>query len=189
MAKNLIAVWRVQTALNGRSVCHGYQHAIEVDRIATSICKKEGGDADIVTAIAFLHDVWDHKFVNDSENIRRKFKSDLVKDGYTESEIEVIYEAVDNLSWSKGDIPTSLEGKIVQDADRITAIGAIGIMRATTFGSNTDRPFYETVDHLIVKCLHIKHKMNTKAGKAIAEQRHDFLVSFIKQFEDEMSLE
>lgn len=187
---NLIQLKRhVSTALIGRSVCHDYQHAIHVEQVALHICQYlTGANRDEVSATALLHDVWDHKFVDDPALIETEFKNYLYYAGFEKDAIDRIIQNIELLSWSKGQTPKTLEGRIVQDADRITAMGATGIMRATAYGATTGVPFDVTVQHLIDKCLLLKDSLNFTASKRIAEGSHEFLVQFIELYKKETAI-
>ena len=102
-------------------------------------------------------------------------------------EIERICKAVNTVSFSqnRGKRPDSLEGMIVQDADRLDAIGAIGIARTFAFGGEHGRPLKATIQHFQDKLLLLKDEMNTETAKKIAESRHLFMVNFLQEFDEE----
>lgn len=178
---------RVREALEGRSICHDYQHALHVKRIALDVAWSYNHvDKDELIATALLHDVWDHKFVTDPAEVIHTFKDHLYHEGFSEDAIQRIYCNIESLSWSKGQTPIYVEGRIVQDADRITALGAIGILRAATYQAKNNQAFEVTIQHLIDKCLLLKDSLNLSESRIIAADRHDFLVQFIEQYKREI---
>lgn len=176
----------IKRHLKYRSVCHGYSHAEHVEKVALKIATKyPNTNKHVISAIALLHDVWDHKFVDDSNRMKERYKTILLENGYNETQIQSIYESIDDLSWSKEKIPKSLEGKIVQDADRVSGLGAIGILRACTYGAIDGGEFDVTIQHLIDKCLLLRDRLNLPESKEMAEERHNFLLQFIEQYSKE----
>ena len=176
----------VAAALSRRSVCHDYTHALHVEAVALDIAQSYPvANVAEISATALLHDVWDHKFVPDPSAVMQAFKEHLQTAGFSQAAIQRIYDNVEMLSWSKGQTPETLEGKIVQDADRITALGAVGILRAATYQANNNEAFDLTVQHLIDKCLLLKDRMNFPESRAMASAGHWFLVQFIERYKRE----
>ncbi|MGL4210258.1 MAG: HD domain-containing protein, partial [Cetobacterium somerae] len=133
-------------------------------------------------------DVADHKFGyrdGDRENI---IKNAIGIDSLSDEQINHIVYIANNISFSKGKPLETLESKIVQDADRLDALGAIGIARAFTYGGFFKRDIYniegdnDTISHFYEKLLKLKDLMNTEAGKKEALEREQFMVAFLKQF-------
>ncbi len=189
---------------------HDWRHIYRVWQIALRICEidAERADAFIVQLAALLHDLDDWKF-NDSENetsLRaRSWLKSLNLDSPT---IDAVCRIIERVSYKGAGVENkmdSLEGFIVQDADRLDAIGAIGIARAFAYGGYKNRPLYDpdsspqwhqtfeqyknsksdTINHFYEKLLLLKDKMNTAAAKRIAEQRHEAMVQFLNQFMEE----
>ena len=106
------------------------------------------------------------------------------------TKIDYICDVINGVSFSKnrGVSPKTLEGKIVQDADRLDALGAIGIARTFAFGGERKRSIQDSVQHFYDKLLLLKDEMNTQEGKRIAKHRHDFMVAFLKEFNDEVPI-
>ena len=177
----------VEKALAGRSECHGFSHALNVATLAHEIAVHEklpSKQIDICMAIALMHDIWDHKFCKDQIKTRETWHNKLVNThSFTSEEAGVIIADIDLISFSKGLIPETLSGRIVQDADRICGAGAIGIARAITYGAIGNRPFSDSVGHLQDKFLKSGMKMNTVTGGNIFRDRCKTLQVFIKQFE------
>lgn len=166
---------------------HDAGHTIRVWQTAQEIAASEPDcDAELVSLAALLHDADDHKLFQTENNANaRRF---LEEHAVPAERIEQICEAINAVSFSKnrGKRPRTLEGKIVQDADRLDAIGAVGVARAFAFGGEHGRSMSDTVEHFYDKLLLLKDEMNTEAGKALAEDRHAFLEQFLAQFYKEI---
>ncbi|HET7390977.1 MAG TPA: HD domain-containing protein [Nitrososphaeraceae archaeon] len=206
MRGNLEQIKRtVELLLYNQSPAHDFQHILRVYRNAEIISKQEEGvDLDIVLAAALLHDLvvypkGSSKTMNSADDSAAIAKKILVEHkNYPIEKIEKVVDAIRTHSYSKKLIPCTLEGKILQDADRLDAIGAIGIARTFSVGGSENRslynpidPFYEldrelddsrwTLDHIKKKLLILKNSMHTEAAKRIAEQRTDFIELFLNQ--------
>lgn len=185
---------------------HDWFHVYRVWNNAKKIAKKEGGSLLIVELGALLHDVADSKFHGGDESIGpKKVTRFLKKLSLEQSIIEHVVNIVNNISFKGGNFKQdfkSIELDIVQDADRLDALGAIGIARTFNYGGYKNRTIYDpeilpnlnmtrddykrstapTINHFYEKLLVLKDKMNTVIGKEMAEKRHDFLESYLKQF-------
>ncbi|GAB4073616.1 HD domain-containing protein [Barrientosiimonas marina] len=170
---------------------HDFFHMQRVAQMAQSIAVREQADLFITETAAWLHDADDHKLFTDGEKQQREITELLQSIACSSNEISQIKEAIREVSFTRGAIPASLEGKIVQDADRLDAIGAIGIARAFAYGATTGQTFwddqetlqpYTTIQHFYDKLLKLTDMMNTDAGEAIAAQRHQFMTQFLQQF-------
>lgn len=184
---------------------HDWWHIHRVVTNALKIQAKEGGDRDLIYLSALLHDVGDHKF-HKEENAQEVLISEMMQEENCSPDlIRKVLSIVKQVSFKGGkennDL-ASLEAKIVQDADRLDAIGAIGIARAFAFGGNRNRLMYHpdvapkdfknfeeykndnghTINHFYEKLLLLKDKMQTTTGRKIAQQRHDYMEGFLKQF-------
>ncbi|MBO4819057.1 MAG: HD domain-containing protein [Firmicutes bacterium] len=166
---------------------HGADHSLRVCRNAMAIAEKEQGcDREVVMLAALLHDADDYKlFATENNANARAF---LLENGVASDRTEDICRAINSVSFShnKGKAPDTLEGKIVQDADRLDAIGAVGVARTFAFGGQHGRPLEDSVKHFYDKPLLLKDLMNTDAAKEIAEERHAFLENFLRQIEKEL---
>ncbi len=167
---------------------HDVEHSKRVYQNALRIVKTEPKcDIFIVSLAALLHDVDDHKlFQTENNSNARVFLNSVQLDQY---QIDRICELINGISFSKnrGVRPETLEGKIVQDADRLDAIGAIGIARTFAFGGERKRPLKSTVEHFYDKLLLLKDEMNTNEGKRLAEHRHQLMVDFLHELNNEMN--
>lgn len=179
---------------------HGMDHIFRVLASARAIHADAGGDLVVIELAALLHDIGDAKFhggVERSGEFTREILGDL---GASDGLIEHVVHIVDNISFRKGVDANelSLEGKIVQDADRLDALGAIGIVRTIEYGAVVGQPFYlaETVDgeigsaktgvgHFREKLFKLKGLMNTDAARRLAQRRESFMRQFLDQFINE----
>ena len=172
---------------------HDWWHLERVRNNAFQIMEAEGsGDPVIIEIAALLHDIGDSKFKNkktdDTAELLHRFLTSLELD---ERVIEEVIFINRNLSYSKGKKPESMsvEFMIVQDADRLDAIGAIGIARAFNYGGFVNNPIFDptgtdhsTVSHFYDKLLKLKDLMNTETGRKLADERHRFLELYLDQF-------
>jgi len=196
----------VKKTLAGAEAGHDWFHIERVYKTANHINNIEQGDALVVTLAALLHDIADSKFNGGDEEIGPRLAGDFLRSLDVAPDIIVhVQEIIRNLSFkaSLGKITfTSKELDIVQDADRLDAIGAIGIARAFTYGGFKNRVLYDpeikpqqyadkeaykntvapTVNHFYEKLLLLKDLMKTAAGKQMAEERHQFMLTYLDQF-------
>lgn len=199
----------VKESLKGAESGHDWWHIERVWNNAKLLIKTEEVDPFIVELAALLHDIADSKFHNGDEEIGSKKAGEYLKSiGIDEKTIHHIQEIIRNMSF-KASLGTqsfsSKEMEVVQDADRLDAIGAIGIARAFSYGGFKNRELYNpdvppalnmtkeeyksstapTINHFYEKLLLLKDKMNTQTGRQIAEERHQFMLSYLEQFYDE----
>jgi uncharacterized protein len=188
---------------------HDWWHLHRVWQLSKHIAKEEGGANMLVVELAaLLHDIADWKFHDGDEEAGPKAAQSWLESIKVDDEIikQVVY-IVKHISFKggvKNYVMESIEGKIVQDADRLDAIGAIGIARVFAFGGNFNRPIHEpdekpknynnfemfkknltkgsSINHFYEKLLLLKDKMNTKTGKKIAQRRHEFMEQYLKEF-------
>lgn len=141
----------------------------------------------IVAMAALLHDVDDHKLFQTENN--ENAHSFLANHQIDPAQTDLICEVINGISFSKnrGVRPKTLEGKIVQDADRLDAIGAIGIARTFAFGGERKRPLNDSVQHFHDKLLHLKSEMSTAKGIQLAAERHSLMETFLEALEKELS--
>ena len=170
---------------------HDFDHTLRVYHMAVRIAAEEGAEADTVALAALLHDVDDHKLSPATCEHKDRAVGFLRSRGVGEEQIRRIVEIISQVSFSAGNgCPSTLEGRCVQDADRLDAIGAIGIGRAFAFGSSRGRRIYDpedvdktaTVEHFYDKLFKLKDLMTTETGKTLARQRDEFMHSFLEQF-------
>ena len=176
----------IKDIFKNESTGHDKEHTMRVYRNALLIAKEYPNcDLFIVEIAALLHDVDDHKLFDhpNNENARAFLKEQNIK----EEQIERICDVINEISFSKNKDkkPTSLEAMIVQDADRLDAIGAIGVARTFAYGGRNCRPLESSIKHFYEKLLLLKDKMNTEVGKKLAEERHQFLINFLSEYSKE----
>lgn len=170
----------------GNAGGHDLAHSLRVHRNALDIAAGEPAcDIEVVELAALLHDADDHKLFQTVDNANaRRFLSGRLPD----ERIDRICRDIDAVSFSKnrGRRPATLEGRIVQDADRLDAIGAIGIARAFAYGGEHGRSLSATVEHFHEKLLLLADEMNTDAGRRLARRRHEYLLGFLSELDAEL---
>ena len=203
----------VKEKLQGAEAGHDWFHIERVWKLSKKIAEKEECNVEVVELSALLHDIADPKFHNGDETLALKISREFLESqNASEDVIEQVLFVIKNISFkNRGEAPENLpiELKIVQDADRIDAIGAIGIGRTFNFGGFKNNPMYDpniqpslnmskeeykksngtTINHFYEKLLLLKDLMNTSEGKKIAEERHDFMLKFLDQFYKEWNVD
>ena len=180
------AVQYISELFQKNSGGHDAAHSLRVYRNAMMIADKESAcDREIVALAALLHDADDHKLFStiNNENTRAFLKENHIPAEMTDRICEVI-NAV-SFSQNKDRRPETIEAEVVQDADRLDAIGAIGVARTFAYGGEHGRPLEDSVQHFHDKLLLLKNLMNTETGKKLAEKRHAFLEEFLKELREE----
>ncbi|HJM00775.1 MAG TPA: HD domain-containing protein [Nitrosopumilus sp.] len=186
---------------------HDFEHVLRVYNNAKKITKKEKANQKLVLTAALLHDIVSYPKSSKRSKLSsidsaKKSKLILKKFDFTTEEIIIVSDAIRDHSFSQNKVPKTLEGKILQDADRLDALGAIGIARVFATGGFLNRPLYNTndpfckkrnpndkvwtIDHFFNKLLKLESLMNTKSGKIEAKKRTMELKIFLKQLKDEI---
>ena len=186
---------------------HDFQHVIRVYKNAKKICKKENANEKLVLSAALLHDIVsypksDKRSKLSSMESAIESKKILKKYNFSLEEIQIISDAIRDHSFSRNKTPATIEGKILQDADRLDALGAIGIARVFAVGGFEKRSFYSvqdpfcknrlpkdkiwTLDHFYRKLLKLESLMNTKSGRIEAKKRTKVLKDFLIQLKKEI---
>ncbi|WP_199035577.1 HD domain-containing protein [Glycomyces salinus] len=191
--------------LEGDTTGHDLHHVMRVFRMAQRLARAEGADLETVELIAALHDVSDFKFTGDDMSGAREAKRWLLEQGVDEDMAGLVSGNVAGISFKGADtvtMPLTLEGECVQDADRLDALGAIGIARCFTYGGSKGRDLHDplipvqhhsttkqyldhrgtSINHFYEKLLLLKDRLNTKSAREIAEQRHAFMEAYLEQF-------
>ena len=179
------AIAYIRALFRGNADGHGADHALRVRRNAMMIAEGEACDPQIVSLAALLHDADDHKLFSTEHNANaRRF---LEEHGVAPETTERICAAINAVSFSqnRGKRPETAEGRIVQDADRLDALGAVGIARTFAYGGGHGRPPEDSIAHFHEKLLLLKDMMNTEKGREIAAERHAFLEAFLREWEKE----
>jgi uncharacterized protein len=196
----------VQEKLENAEGGHDWFHIERVYKNALLIAENEVCDVNVVKLGALLHDIADSKFHDGDEAIGPKIAREFLEsENADEVTIQHVINIIENLSFKGGNAEktfSSVELDIVQDADRLDAMGAIGIARTFNYGGFKNRPLHNpniapnlhmskeeyknseapTINHFYEKLLLLKDKMNTETGKKIAEGRHQFMTTFLSQF-------
>ena len=168
---------------------HDASHTLRVYQNALLIAENENPcNMEIVSLAALLHDADDHKLFHTENNSNaRQF---LASQKLDKELIEEIIRAINSVSFSRnrGRKPETIEGIIVQDADRLDAIGAIGIARTFAYGGEHGRSLESSVQHFHDKLLLLKEEMNTEAARKLAEDRHRFMEQFLLEYQKETDM-
>jgi len=199
----------VRTLLGADTSGHDWWHIERVRSVALAIARREGADLFVVELAAILHDVADWKFhAGDGTLGQRAAAEWLVRQSVEPATVEHVGEIIGHMSFKGAGVATpmrTLEGQIVQDADRLDALGAIGIARAFAYGGHAGQALYDpdieprahasfadyksnrgtTINHFYEKLLLLKDRMNTRTGSSMADARHAFLEQFLARFYDE----
>ncbi|MCA9325387.1 HD domain-containing protein [Candidatus Saccharibacteria bacterium] len=200
----------VKDKFSGESTGHDWWHMYRVWQLAKTIAKDEPtADVFVVEIAALLHDIADWKFHDGDEEAGPKAARQWLEQQKVDEAIIVnIEDIIRTVSFKGAGVKNNMktiEGKIIHDADKIDAVGAIGIARAFAYGGANHRPIYDpeqkptmhtdfeaykngvshTINHFYEKLLLLKDRMYTKKGKAIAQQRHDFMEQYLAQFYNE----
>ena len=204
LIQNTIAF--VKERLTGIEAGHNWFHIERVWKNARTICTEENADILVVELAALLHDVADAKFHNGDEELGSKVAASfLTEQGVDHKTLQHVENIIRNVSFAGGNHEKDFDSpelKIVQDADRLDAIGAIGIARAFNYGGYKGRELYDpeipnrfgmtkeeyrnyaspTINHFYEKLLLLKDKMNTQTAKKMAEERHAFMEQYLRRF-------
>lgn len=198
----------VQTALSGDGTGHDWWHVYRVWNMVRRIGQAEKADLLIVELAALLHDIADWKLHEGDSSVGPKVAKDWLDSLDVDPSIsEHVCQIIANISFKGAAVeqpPLSLEGQVVQDADRLDAMGAIGIARAFAYGGAKGRAIYDpvvrptehrtaeaylkggtTINHFYEKLLLLKDRMNTATGKALAQERHQFMEEYLRRFGEE----
>ena len=197
----------VKKRMKKNDPAHDFEHVMRVCQNADMICSHEKANKKLVLYSALLHDIVsfpknDLRSKTSSTNSAIEAKKILEKYSFPINEIKIITDAISSHSFSKNQKPKSIEGKILQDADRLDAIGAIGIARTFAVGGSENRQFYNTndpfctkrnpndktwtLDHFYRKLLLLESKMNTLSGKKEAKRRTKIIRNFLLELKKEI---
>lgn len=200
----------VKSKMQSENTGHDWYHIDRVLNTAKNINKEENANEFVVEMIAILHDICDYKIYkgDEKQGLVHILKKLRVFDNIDKKDLDNIINSIVNLGYHKtisGGEELSLEGKIVQDADRLDATGAMGVMRTFIYTNSRGGKIYDpetgvvpvsveeyektgsrtALGHFVDKCLKVKELMNTETAKKIAESRHEYLENFIQEFVDE----
>lgn len=167
---------------------HDFAHMVRVSRLSRELAEKEASEPFLAEIIGLVHDVYDHKLTEDPSREQRRLVAFLAEQGFDQQTITRMVDAIDSVSFSKGMCAATTLAKVVQDADRLDAIGAIGIIRTLTYGQAKGRPITETMQHFHDKLFKIKALLNTSYAKQLATTRDEVMHAFYDAYEQETSL-
>ncbi len=177
------AIEYISELFAGNSDGHGADHTMRVYH-NTQLLLEAYPEADGFVSLlaALLHDADDHKLFNTENNMNAR--SFMERKGLPSEKIEQVCGTINSVSFShnRGKSPETLEGKIVQDADRLDAIGAIGIARTFAYGGKAGRPLTDSIEHFYDKLLLLKDELNTDVAKDMAQKRHEYMVGFLEEY-------
>lgn len=195
--------------MSGEGTGHDWYHVERVLKSAQIIGRAEKADLFVVQLAALLHELGDWKFHDGDDTQTTKVPRQLMKKYHVDTAItEHVCDIIKHMSYRGGKNPPlkTIEGKVVQDADRLDSLGAMGIARCLATGGKRGRPIYDpnikfkmhfkskeeyfkyqstSINHFYEKLLLLKDKMNTKTGRRLAEPRHQFLKTYLRQFHKE----
>lgn len=215
MSQNIIesTIAFVKEKLEGAEAGHDWFHIERVWKLSKKIAQNETCNLEVVELAALLHDIADPKFHNGDEELALKISGEFLESKNADAPIiDQVLFIIKNISFkNRNEIAENppIELQIVQDADRLDAIGAIGIARTFNFGGFKNNLMYHpdiepklnqtkeeykksngtTINHFYEKLLLLKDLMNTETGKKLAEDRHNFMLSFLKQFYHEWNVD
>jgi uncharacterized protein len=188
----------VHALLEQQGAGHGMDHILRVRECAMHLQSRLGGDAVVIELSALLHDVGDAKFHNGQERTGELSRQVLKRHGLPDSLVSHVIHIVENLSYRKRAVaePLSMEGEIVQDSDRLDALGAAGIVRTIEYGQFKGQPFFDPLDperpsgvtHFRDKLFRISAMMHTAPAREIAHQREAFMKQFLNQYFEEINV-
>lgn len=196
----------VKEKLGDDATGHDYFHIMRVKELAVRLAKEEGGDVYIAQLAALLHDIADWKFHDGDLNAGPKLATEWLESlGESPETVKKVAEIIKEVSYKGAGVkttPSTIEGKVVQDADRLDALGAIGIARTFAYGGRFERPMYDpdqppvmhqtfeeyknsrgtTFNHFYEKILLLKDRLSTEAARTLAAERHKFVEDFVERF-------
>lgn len=196
----------IKSQFEADSSGHDWYHIQRVLNMSRHLQTLEGGDLTVIELAALLHDISDYKLNGGKLNEGGRVAANIMREHHVqEGVIEQVVYIIDHISYKGANTPTemkSLEGRIVQDADRLDAIGAIGIGRTFAYGGHKGQAMYDpelsaklhssfeeyatakssTINHFYEKLLLLTDRLNTRAAKEIGQRRHDFMKQFIDEF-------
>lgn len=172
------------------SMSHGFDHTRRVYNMAMKIGQTEGADLKVVLAAALLHDIGrdleDYLGVDHAETSAYFAKDFLGTIDFPKDKIHAVIAAIQEHRWSAGSTPSSLESKVLSDADNLDALGAIGVARVFTYGGRHQRDVKGSMGHFEEKILKLKDRMYTETARAIAQDRHFYIEQYVIRLKEEL---
>ena len=207
-----LTIEHVKEKLMGEGSGHDWWHVYRVHRIAQYLAEREGGDLQVIELAALLHDISDYKLNGGDDSLGPKLAKEFLNNiGVNHEVSDHVADIIQTMSFKGAHVPDHMktrEGKIVQDADRLDAMGAIGIGRAFAYGGHKNRVMYDphikptlhdsfesykrsnsgTINHFYEKLLGLNDRLNTKTAQKIGQQRHEVMTRFLTDFLNEWDL-
>jgi uncharacterized protein len=208
-----LTIDHVKQKLSGEGSGHDWWHIYRVHRLAKHLAEREGGNLQVIELAALLHDISDYKLNGGDDTLGPKLAKEFLQSiGVIEAVANQVADIINTMSFKGAHVPdqmSTLEGKIVQDADRLDAMGAIGIGRTFAYGGHKNRIMYDpeikptlhnnfesyknnnsgTINHFYEKLLLLKDRLNTKTAQKLAQKRHVTMERFLKEFLNEWDLD
>ncbi len=186
-------MWRKQVEANARHLhtdsTHDWDHVQRVKKVAEEIAREEKADEEVVEAACLLHDCgYAEDWEQHEKTSAKKAKEILEKTSFPKQKIERVVACIESHRFSARGKDESLEAKILRDADKLDAIGAMGVARCFMWTGEHKTTFQVAVGHFHEKLLKVKETMQTKAGKRIAGERHAFMLEFLEKLRQESAL-
>lgn len=206
MNKKILKIKKIVEKEAGKKGDHGFSHIMRVYENALEIAKNEKCNKEVVELSALLHDISEGKHHhNHHVASAKRARQILEKLNYPEKTVSAVEHCVLSHRFSKPPEPETIEARIIQDADRMDALGAVGIARCFSYGGRIGRGLYfekdpfrkktklindstqEGIDHFYIKLFKLKNKMHTTTARRIAEKRTKYMKDFLTQFEKEIN--
>lgn len=166
---------------------HGFEHTLRVFNLCKSIGSSRSADLSVLLPAALLHDI--ARDEEDHERASSSMARDILESmKYPEEKIKAVVDAISTHSFSGGRSQEWLEAKVLSDADKLDAIGAIGIYRAAMYSAENGRPTEDFIAHFHEKLLKLKDMLHTEEAKRLANSRHKFMLDFLEQYNREQNI-
>lgn len=167
---------------------HGWDHVERVHDLCVFLGEKEGADVEILRVTSLLHDIARNGRGHHASKSAREARRILLSLGLPKGKISGVVDAIRAHSFSGRRRPLTLEAKILSDADKLDAMGAVGVYRVSAFSGEAQRSLKKMIDHFNEKLLKLRGMMYTKTAKRLADERHRFMLTYLKQLEKEIRI-
>jgi len=168
--------------------CHAWDHVERVHDLCLRIGEREGADLQVLAAAALLHDIARSGIGDHARRSAEEARKVLRRLEMREDQMAEIVRAILSHSYSGGRVPSSLEGRVLSDADKLDAMGAVGVYRASAFAAERQVGLPEMLRHFDEKLLRLKGRMFTPTAVELAEKRHEFMMTFLAEIRKEIEM-